>query len=178
MSSLADLSINFKPFCKVDFSGGDLSSDCGLLLIGQFMKSMGITSFIRENFGADISQRGKHSDADILLQLLYQNMAGYPTDDMADHLAHDPVMKTLLHKERLASQPTISRFRHRLGHVSQIELNGILAFLRRQAYKVQRPKTRPFCAPTASSPAPNMSTTTGRTGSTPCCATTGTRATC
>lgn len=140
MSSLADLSINFKPFCKVDFSGGDLSSDCGLLLIGQFMNSMGITSFIKENFGADTSKRSKHSDADILMQLLYQNMAGYTTDDTADHLAHDPVMKTLLHKDRLASQPTVSRFRHRLGHVSQIELNSVLEFLRRQAYRVQRPK--------------------------------------
>lgn len=140
MSSLADLSINFKPFCKVDFSGGDLSSDCGLLLIGQFMNSMGITSFIKENFGADTSKRSKHSDADILMQLLYQNMAGYTTDDTADHLAHDPVMKTLLHKDRLASQPTISRFRHRLGYASQIELNSVLEFLRRQAYRVQRPK--------------------------------------
>lgn len=140
MSSLANLSINFKSFCKINFSGGDMSSDCGLLLIGQFMKSMGITSFIQKNFGADAPKRGKHSDADILLQLLYQSMAGYSTDDAADHLAHDPVMKTLLHKTRLASQPTISRFRHRLGYVSQIELNDILAFLRRQAYKVQRPR--------------------------------------
>ena len=140
MSSLADFGINVKSFGKIDFSGGDMSSDCGLSLVWQFMDSMGITSFIRENFSPNGFRYRDHSDSDILLQLLCQNMAGYPTDDAADHLAHDPVMKTLLNKKRMASQPTISRFRHRLGGTSQIELNDILKFMRRQAYRAQRPE--------------------------------------
>lgn len=50
MSSLANTSLSFKSFCKVDFSGGDLSSNCGLLLLGQFMDNKGITSFLKGLF--------------------------------------------------------------------------------------------------------------------------------
>ena len=41
MSSLANTTLSFKSFCKVDFSGGDLSSKCSLFPIGQFMDNMG-----------------------------------------------------------------------------------------------------------------------------------------
>ena len=70
MSSLANTTLSFKSFCKVDFSGGDLSSNCGLLLMGQFMDNMGITSFLKENFFDDPQRLKRHNDADILLQLM------------------------------------------------------------------------------------------------------------
>ena len=38
MSSLANTTLSFKSFYKVDFSGGDLSSKCGLLPIGKFFQ--------------------------------------------------------------------------------------------------------------------------------------------
>lgn len=139
MSSLANTTLSFKSFCKVDFSGGDLSSKCGLLPIGQFMDNMGITSFLKENFSDGSHRLKRHNDADILLQLIYQNLGGYFTDDYADHLAYEPVMTTVLHKNRLASQPTISRFWHRLNDVSLIIANSSLKFMRSQAYLVQRP---------------------------------------
>lgn len=139
MSSLANTTLSFKSFCKVDFSGGDLSSSCGLLLVGQFMDNMGITSFLKENISTASQHLKRHSDADILLQLVYQNLGGYFTDDSADHLAHEPIMTTLLHKRRLASQPTISRFWHRLNDVSVLEANSSLKFMRKQAYSIQRP---------------------------------------
>ena len=140
MSSLSHPTYDFKSFCKIDFSGGDLSSNCGLLLVADFMKTMGLTSFVEENFGNRNTRRCKHSDSDILLQLLYQNIAGYSTDDAADHLANEPMLKTLLHKDRLASQPTLSRFRSRLDYERQAELELMIKFMRKQAYAHKVPK--------------------------------------
>ena len=140
MSSLANTSLSFKSFCKVDFSGGDLSSNCGLLLLGQFMDNMGITSFLKETFSGDSQRRKRHNDADILLQLILQNLSGYFTDDAADQLAYEPIMSTILHKNRLASQPTISRFWNRLDDVSVISADLALKFMRKQAYALQCPR--------------------------------------
>ena len=140
MSSLANISLSFKSFCKVDFSGGDLSSNCGLLLLGQFMDNMGITSFLKETFSGDSQRHKRHNDADILLQLILQNLSGYFTDDAADQLAYEPIMSTILHKNRLASQPTISRFWNRLDDVSVISADLALKFMRKQAYALQCPR--------------------------------------
>ena len=139
MSSLPNLNFNFKSFCKVDFSGGDLSANSGLILVAEFMKAMGFDSYLKNNFGKVAKRCSEYSDADLLMQVLYQNIAGYPTDDAADNLAHDPMFKTLLHKHRLASQPTLSRFRHRLDYESQIDMEQFLKYMRRQAYMVKTP---------------------------------------
>lgn len=110
MLSLSNSTFTFKSFCDVDFSGGDLSPNCGLLFMGEFMKRLGLLDYIKENFRIDTVLHREHSNDSILLQLIYQNLAGYFTDDNADHLAQEPIFTTLLRKKRLASQPTVSRF--------------------------------------------------------------------
>jgi hypothetical protein len=137
----------------MNFSGGDLSSNCGLMFIGQFMDNTGITSFIKNNFRADGKRRAEHTDVDILMQLIYQNLAGYTTDDAADHLAHEPIMTTLLHKDRLASQPTISRFHSRMDNIASLEHNDILVYMRKRAYEICPPKTVTFDIDTTILPA-------------------------
>ena len=44
------------------------------------------------------------------MQMLYQIIAAYFEDDCADELTNDPVLTSILEKEALASQPTLSRF--------------------------------------------------------------------
>ena len=139
MSSLSDSAFTFKSFCDVDFSGGDLSSNCGMLFMGEFINKIGLLEYVKENFRTDRRTYREHSDDSILLQLIYQNIAGYFTDDNADHLFHEPIFTTLLGKKRLASQPTISRFWKRCDDLSGVELNLALKHLRKQAYKIQMP---------------------------------------
>ena len=88
MSSLANTTLNFKSFCKINFKGGDLSSHCGLLLLGQFMENMGITSFLKKTFSDDALRQRKHNKFSIVSQLILQKILGYCTDDAADHLAY------------------------------------------------------------------------------------------
>ena len=41
-------------------------------------------------------------------------IAGYFEDDASDELTNDPVFKSVLEKDALASQPTVSRFFNRM----------------------------------------------------------------
>jgi hypothetical protein len=99
----------------VDFKGGAISSDAGLLLVRQLDEKLGFT----EGLAGCLDDRRhlsyvKQSQLDILRQRLYQIIAGYEDCNDAESLRHDPVFKglagRLLSDEALASQPTLSRF--------------------------------------------------------------------
>jgi len=56
-------------------------------------------------------------------------IGGYQTDSSADVLTKDPIFQSLLAKEQLASQPSISRFWDRLSqeNISQLQkVNQVL----------------------------------------------------
>lgn len=107
MTSLQQNSLNFNKSISYDFGGGNLSSDAGLLIIRSFIEKLGLRSLLETSFNDDVSR--KHTYASIIEQLIYTIISGYYTDDMSDDLRHDPMFTTLLDKDTLASQPTISR---------------------------------------------------------------------
>ena len=116
MSSLCDLHLNSNPYFKINFKGGELSSDSGLLLFHEFLNQLAIPSLLAQHFSTDSNPR-MYSDTFLLLQRMYQTVAGYFQEDDADELAFDPIFTGLLSKERLASQPTMSRFMNRLDEI-------------------------------------------------------------
>ena len=46
--------------------------------------------------------------------MIYMIIAGYFEDDASDELTNDPVFKSVLEKDALASQPTVSKFFNRM----------------------------------------------------------------
>jgi hypothetical protein len=99
----------------VDFKGGSITSDAGLLLARQLDERLGLTAGLAECLVDRRHQSYvKQSLLEIVRQRVYQIMAGYEDANDADSLRHDPVFKgiagRLLSDEPLASQPTISRF--------------------------------------------------------------------
>ena len=46
--------------------------------------------------------------------MIYMIIAGYLEDDASDELTNDPVFKSVLEKDALASQPTVSKFFNRM----------------------------------------------------------------
>ena len=115
MSSLHHSTLESNKRFKLNFNGGDLSSDSGLLLIKEFMSKLHFDKLISKYFDTDGKNVGRtHKDEDNLLQVIYQILAAYFEDDCADELINDPVMTAILSKEALASQPTLSRFYNRL----------------------------------------------------------------
>ena len=70
---------------RVNFNGGNLSSDGGLLLLKEFYHKMGVPSLIKKLFHTtDPGHTRIHKDHENLLQMLYQITAAYFQDDHAD----------------------------------------------------------------------------------------------
>jgi hypothetical protein len=117
MGSLLEKSLNFNSKIKINFEGGDLTSDAGLLLYKEFDEKIGFSKTIKENlYVEDISADARfHKNEDIAIQRIYQKIGGYTTDDHADELRSDPTFTNVLSKPILASQPTISRYNSRVS---------------------------------------------------------------
>jgi hypothetical protein len=78
-----------------------------------------------------------HPNSDVALQKIYQHLCGYHTDDHADDLSHEPLLTALMAKERLASQPTLSRFNEKADIVTAKSLEGINEVLQGRAYAIE-----------------------------------------
>ena len=102
----------------VDFDGGRVVSDAGLLSLRAFEKKLGIIAALAEHFPDPRSQEFiTYSSADILGQRVYQILAGYPDANDAQTLRHDPLFQTLVdvsptadEQATLASGSTLNRF--------------------------------------------------------------------
>ena len=115
MSIVNTLALKSNRQIKINFDGGDLSSDAGLLLIKEFVSKLGIDKLLDNVFKTnDPALFRYHSDQKNLLQMIYMLIAGYFEDDAYDELTNDPVFKSGLEKDTLASQPMISRFFNRM----------------------------------------------------------------
>lgn len=95
---------------KINFDRGDLSSDAGLLLIKEFAAKIGFSKLIKKKFKANDKSVLFHKDDENLMQMIYRILSAYFEDDCSDELTLDPVFNAILEKDRLASQPTLSRF--------------------------------------------------------------------
>ena len=111
MSIVNTLSLESNRQIKINFDGGDLSSDAGLLLIKEFVSKLGLDKLLGKAFKTNDSALFRyHTDQENLLQMIYMIITGYFEDDASDELTNDPVFKSVLEKDTLASQPTVSRF--------------------------------------------------------------------
>ena len=139
MTILNTISLESNKKIKINFNGGDLSSDGGLLLIKEFASRIGLIRLVKQLFKTnDHTQCRIHKDPDNLMQLVYQIIASYFEDNCADELTNDPVMTAILDKEALASQPTLSRFWNRMDGDTLSQLDMIQSKLREIISSVQK----------------------------------------
>ena len=110
MDTIHQNGLDFNSKVKINFKGGNLTSDSGMLLYKEFDEKITFSKTIKNNlnFSDNINHR-QHENEDVILQRIYQNAAGYHTDLSANKLREDSVFQDILQKETLASQPTISR---------------------------------------------------------------------
>jgi len=103
----------------LDFSGGALSSDTGLLLLKEVDEQLGLTEAAAAVLVDSRDPRYTlHSMHDLVRQCVYQIAAGYEDGNDSNALRFEPIMKMVagrlpLSGVPLASQPTISRFQNR-----------------------------------------------------------------
>jgi hypothetical protein len=138
MSILQEYSMNFNPRMKVNFNGGDLTSDAGLLLYKSFDHKLGFSKTVEKLLVVnDKVVHRDHPNADVVIQKIYQHLGGYHTDDHADDLHAEPLLTTILAKERLASQPTLSRFHAKSDDDTLKSLENITENLQRRVYSAK-----------------------------------------
>ena len=141
MSIVNILALESNRQIKINFDGGDLSSDAGLLLIKEFVSKLGIDKLFVKSFKTNDSALFRyHTDQENLLQMIYMIIAGYFEDDASDELTNDPVFKSVLEKDALASQPTVSRFFNRMDEDTLNQFLAINRVLRKKIYSIQMPQ--------------------------------------
>lgn len=116
----------------VDFDGGRLSSDGGLILLGDPDDQIGLTRDLAAVLRDPRDPRRIDFTAhDLLKQRVFQIAAGYEDANDATTLRHDPIFKLLLGRlpesgPPLASQPTMSRFENRVSRTELYRLARVL----------------------------------------------------
>ena len=110
-----------------------------MLLIKEFAARVGLTRLVKKLFKTNDHTARRHTDPDNLMQIIYQIIAAYFEDDCADELTNDPVLTAILGKEKLASQPTLSRFWNRMDEDTLSQLEAITERMRELVYSVQNP---------------------------------------
>jgi hypothetical protein len=116
----------------VDFDGGRVSSDGGLILLGDPDEQMGLTRALAAVLRDPRDPRRiDFTLHDLLKQRVLQIAAGYEDANDANTLRHDPIFKLLLGRlpesgPPLASQPTISRFENRVSRTDLYRMARVL----------------------------------------------------
>jgi hypothetical protein len=106
------LGFGFQPKLVVDFAGGTLTTDAGLVLVREFDEQLQLSADVVRRITDTRDARYITHDLDALIrQRLYQIVAGYEDVNDADRLRHDPTFQVVAADGRttLGSQPTLSR---------------------------------------------------------------------
>lgn len=141
MDILNTVSLESNSQIKINFDGGDLTSDAGLLLFKEFLFKIGAVKLISHLFKTnDTAWFRIHKDDANLMQAIYQITSAYFEDDCADELTNEPVMAAILDKDTLASQPTLSRFFNRMDNDTLTQFSLITRELRKIVYSIRRPE--------------------------------------
>ena len=129
---------------RADFSGGQITSDAGLLPLRAFDQRHYLTRDWATCL-SDLRQddRVSHGALALLRQRIYQIVAGYEDANDADRLRHDPLLQIVADRklgEALGSQPTLSRWENSPSARDLVRLNDALLeiFLRLCAEQVRR----------------------------------------
>jgi len=130
MTTLHKNRLNSNHYIQITNTGGNFTADGGLSIVVEYLYKIGLFNWLdkRINFN-DPRKFMRHTNSNILKQLLLQLIAGYQNDSSANVLQYDPGFKLILNRKHLASQPTISRFFKRMTSENIDELCNSIQLL-------------------------------------------------
>jgi hypothetical protein len=130
----------------LNYKGGNISSDTGLLLFKELDYRLKITDRIT-NCITDVRdpRYTTHKLKDLITQRFYSCLAGYEDCNDADSLQTEPILMTIANKLQetcgLASQPTLSRLENMVTAKDNQNLFDLLVELFIERYKGKSPET-------------------------------------
>ncbi|HAQ4699544.1 TPA: hypothetical protein IXS78_002496 [Enterococcus faecium] len=96
MTSLHKNQVKFNSNITISHTGGQLSSDSGLVLVKELMNIFGFSELAKQHIHIEDERAYfTHDNLSILEQFIMQLIAGYSADSAANLLRQDPVFKTL-----------------------------------------------------------------------------------
>ena len=117
---------------EVDFDGGEVSSDAGVLFLREVERRMRLLRRVAKILH-DRRHPGytRHALLDMLTQRVFQIACGYEDADDADTLRQDPALKMACERlpddGPLASQPTLSRLENSVSRTDLYRIADVLA---------------------------------------------------
>jgi len=117
----------------LDFNGGLISSDSGVLLLKEIEEQIGLIKAIEKVIPESRDTRYvKHAIHDLLMQRVAQIACGYEDANDCNDLRNDPIFKILADRypesgEALASQPTMSRFENSISRTTLYRIARVFA---------------------------------------------------
>lgn len=117
----------------LDFDGGQLTSDAGLLLLREVEHQTGLVKALARVIPDDRDARYvNHSTEELLLQRIGQIIGGYEDANDCNALRHDPALKMFAGRlpesdPALASQPTMCRFENRVTRKMLFQIACVFA---------------------------------------------------
>ena len=137
-------SLSGKPVVAA-FDGGRLSSDSGVLLLGEIDRRLGISERLAGCLRDDRApERIQHSYAEMIRFPTLLIACGYPDGNDCDALRADPAFKMAVGRlpesgEDLCSQPTLSRLENQPGRIALLRMMAAMIDLFCDSF-VQVPK--------------------------------------
>lgn len=139
MQNIQSETMKFNKKVKIDFEGGELSSDTGLLLLHEFCEAMGVLDLLKEHLPEERDGIFTHTKPEIIYEEIIRIIAGYPSNNSVTHLQKDPVFKKI-HEKHLASSSTCCRLEKELNKKDVKKFQKIQTFLLGKIYGIENPK--------------------------------------
>ncbi|WP_057881188.1 transposase [Companilactobacillus kimchiensis] len=100
MTILHKIKLHSNPNVQIINNGGNFTANGGLALVSEYLDKLDFSKLIDHQIHFDDPRKFKeHSNSDILLQILFQLIAGYKNDSSANFLQNDPALKLLFNKK-------------------------------------------------------------------------------
>ena len=113
-------------FNKINFNGGNLSSDGGSILLSQFLKKINLKKLLDSIPFVDLRHLPVYSNTNILFQQIIKCLLGYNDQSDQKILINDPLLSL---KSLICSQATVSRFYDRVSLNTTNEFKKIITQL-------------------------------------------------
>jgi hypothetical protein len=87
--------LSFNPALRVELQGSRVTSDGGVILVGELDERLGFSDLIAQHIADPRGKNTQFSLADLIRQSVYRRLAGYEDVNDAEHLCHDPTFRLI-----------------------------------------------------------------------------------
>ena len=136
----------------LNFEGGEMSSDTGMLLMHEFCDSLGVKKLLERSLPECRQGVRIHKKPEIIYQEIFRIIAGYPSNNTAFFLKEDPIFQKI-HPSGVASSATCCRMEQSFSVPDLKGFQHLQERLLEKSYELESPEKMIFDLDTTYDPA-------------------------